>query len=52
LKSIHKVVPPLKKQEEIAVHISVIRQQAQLLKDKTNQALKQASEEIEKILFS
>lgn len=52
LKSIHIVVPPLKKQIEIAEHISSIRQQAQQLKDKTNEALKQASEEIEKILLS
>lgn len=52
LKSIHIVVPPLKKQIEIAEHISSIRQQAQQLKDKTNEALKQASEGIEKILLS
>lgn len=43
-------IPPLSKQKEIAKHISDIRQQAQQLKDKTNELLKKASEEIEKIL--
>jgi len=45
-------VPPLDKQCEIADHITAIRQQAQHLKDKTKEALKKASEEIEKILLS
>lgn len=44
-------IPPIEKQKEIADHITSIRQQAQQLKDKTNEALKQASEEIEKILI-
>lgn len=44
-------IPPLNKQKEIAEHITDIRQQAQELKDKTNEALKKASEEIEKILL-
>lgn len=44
-------VPPLDKQKEIAEHITSIRQQAQQLKDKTKEALKKASEEIEKILI-
>jgi restriction endonuclease S subunit len=44
-------VPPLDKQKEIAEHITDIRQQAQQLKDKTKEALKKASEEIEKILI-
>jgi restriction endonuclease S subunit len=45
-------VPPIDKQKEIAKHITDIRQQAQQLKDKTNEALKKASEEIEKILLN
>ncbi len=44
-------LPPLDKQKEIANHITGIRQQAQVLKDKTKEALKKASEEIEKILL-
>lgn len=43
--------PELEKQKEIADHITAIRQQAQQLKDKTKEALKKASEEIEKILL-
>lgn len=45
-------VPPLDKQKEIAKHITGIRQQAQQLKDKTNELLKKASEEIEEILLN
>ncbi|MCX6236189.1 MAG: restriction endonuclease subunit S [Bacteroidia bacterium] len=45
-------VPPLDKQKEIADHITTIRQQAQQLKDKTKEALAQASQEIEKILLN
>lgn len=45
-------IPPLTKQQEIADHITSIRQQAQQLKDKTSELLKQASEEIEKILLN
>lgn len=52
LESIRIPIPPIEKQKEIAEHISSIRQQAQQLKDKTSEALKQASEEIEKILLS
>jgi type I restriction enzyme S subunit len=44
-------VPPLSKQQEIADHITGIRQQAQQLKDKTSELLKQASGEIENILL-
>lgn len=44
-------VPLLAKQKEIAEHITDIRKQAQQLKDKTKEALKKASEEIEKILL-
>lgn len=44
--------PPLDKQEEIANHISGIREQAQKLKDKTEEALKEASKEIENILLN
>ncbi|NQU54438.1 MAG: restriction endonuclease subunit S [Bacteroidetes bacterium] len=51
LKKIIIPVPPLNKQKEIAKHISGIRQQARNLKDKTKEALKKASEEIEKILL-
>jgi restriction endonuclease S subunit len=45
-------VPPLDKQKEIAKHITGIRQQAQQLKDKTNELLKKASKEIEEILLN
>lgn len=45
-------VPPIEKQKEIAKHISDIRKQAQALKDKTKEALKKASEAIEKILIN
>ncbi len=45
-------VPPLDKQKEIAEHITDIRKQAQQLKDKTNELLKKASEEIEGILLN
>lgn len=51
LKSILIVCPPIDKQTEIAKHITGIRQQAQQLKDKTNELLKKASEKIEKILL-
>ncbi|KAF5048155.1 Type I restriction modification DNA specificity domain protein [anaerobic digester metagenome] len=51
LKSILISVPPLNKQEEIIKHISEIRKQARQLKDKTKEALKKASEEIEEILI-
>lgn len=51
IKALPVVVPPPAKQKEIAEHISAIRKQAQALKDKTNEALKKASEEIEKILL-
>ena len=44
-------IPNFEKQKEIAEHITGIRQQAQQLKDKTNEALKQVSEEIEQILL-
>ena len=50
--SLHIPVPPLDKQKEIAKYITDIRQQAQQLKDKTKEALKNASEEIEKILLN
>ena len=51
LKSIHIVSPPLDKQKEIADYITTIRQKAQQLKDKTTESLKNASEELEKILL-
>ncbi|GAB1415845.1 hypothetical protein MASR2M117_12510 [Paludibacter sp.] len=51
LKSLPIPIPLLDKQKEIADHITGIRQQAQQLKDKTNEALKKASDEIEKILL-
>lgn len=44
-------VPPIDKQKEIAEHIKGIRQQAQKLKDKSNELLKKASEKIEGILI-
>lgn len=52
LESIRIPVPPIDKQNEIAEHITGIRQQAQQLKDKINEDLKKASEEIEKILLN
>jgi type I restriction enzyme S subunit len=51
LKLLPMPVPPLDKQKEIAEHITGIRQQAQQLKDKTNELLKKASEEIEEVLI-
>ena len=45
-------VPPLKKQIEIANHITQIRQQAQELKDKTKKVLKLANQEIENLLLN
>lgn len=51
LKKIFVPIPPIEKQNEIANHISDIRKQAQALKGKTKEALKKASEEIEKILL-
>lgn len=51
LESIRIPIPSLSKQKEIANHISDIRKQAQTLKDKTKDALKKASEEIENILI-
>jgi len=45
-------IPPVDKQKEIANHITNIRQQAQQLKDKTKELLKNASEEIEMILLN
>ena len=45
-------VPPLDKQKEIGEHITGIRQQAQKLKDNTQELLKKAGEEIEEIILS
>ncbi len=44
-------VPPLANQKKIAEYISAIRKEAQQLKDKTKEALKKASGEIENILI-
>ena len=44
-------IPPLSKQQEIATHITAIRQQAQQLKDQTKLALAQANAAIEEILL-
>ena len=44
-------LPPLPKQQEIANHITQIRNQAQLLKEQANIAIKQANQEIEQILI-
>lgn len=52
LESIQIPIPSLKKQQEIAEHISEIREQAKKLKDKTAQALKNASKDIEEILLN
>ncbi|MCD4664903.1 MAG: restriction endonuclease subunit S [Bacteroidales bacterium] len=51
IKYIRVPSPPLEKQKEIANHITAIRQQAQQLKDKTKEALEQASKMIENILI-
>ncbi len=45
-------IPVSSKQKEITNHISDTRKQAQQLKDKTKEAMKKASEEIEKILIN
>jgi restriction endonuclease S subunit len=45
-------LPKIDKQKEIAKHITGIRVQAQNLKDKTAEALKKASDEIENILLN
>jgi restriction endonuclease S subunit len=45
-------LPKIDKQKEIANHISEIRKQAQKLKNQTAEALKSASNEIEKILLN
>jgi len=45
-------LPKIDKQKEIANHISEIRKQAQKLKDQTAEALKNASNEIERILLN
>ena len=52
VKNIAVPFPPIEIQERIADHISGIRRQAKELKYKTSEALKLASEEIEKILLS
>lgn len=52
VKSLRIPLPPLDKQKEISEHITDIRQQAQQLKDKSNELLKKASEEIEEILLN
>jgi len=52
VKKVSIPVPPIEKQKEIAEHITSIRQQAQKLKDKTNEILEKASEEIEEILLN
>ena len=52
LRSILIVVPPIEKQKELANHISIIKQQAQALKNSTKEILKQASKEIEDILLN
>jgi len=51
IKSIKIPIIQKEQQKEIANHISGIREQAQKLKDKTAEALKEASKEIEKILI-
>jgi restriction endonuclease S subunit len=51
LKSLPIPIPSFDKQNEIANHITDIRNKAQQLKDKTKELLKKASEEIEEILL-
>jgi len=45
-------LPSIAKQKEIAEHITDIGKQAQQLKEKTNEAMKKTSEEIENILLT
>lgn len=52
VKKISIPVPSPDKQKVIAEHITSIRKQAEQLKAKTNEALKKASKEIEKILLN
>lgn len=51
IKSLPIIKPDIDKQIEIAKYITEIRRQAQLLKDKTQEALAKASQEIEGILL-
>ena len=51
IKSLLISVPPIDKQKEIADNISSIRQQAQLLKNKTKEAMEVANREIEQLLI-
>jgi restriction endonuclease S subunit len=51
LKDLPIPIPPIEKQKEIANHITKIRNQARQLTDKTNEGMKKASEEIERILL-
>lgn len=51
IKELSIPIPPLSKQQEIAAHITAIRQQAQQLKDQTKLALAQANKQIEEILL-
>ncbi|MBL1171461.1 MAG: hypothetical protein HND45_03385 [Chloroflexi bacterium] len=51
VKNVYIPIPPPQKQKEIAEHVTKIRQQAQRLKDKTQEALAKASREIEEILL-
>ena len=51
LKSIHIVIPPLTKQQEIALHISKIRKKAKYLQIEATQTLQQAKEKIEKMIL-
>ncbi len=52
LKSIKIILPPLSKQEEIANHISKIREQAKKLQKEAVAVLENAKVEIEKIIMS
>jgi restriction endonuclease S subunit len=51
LKSINIVLPPLKKQQEIAAHISKIRQQAKHLQVEATNILETAKQKIEQIIL-
>jgi len=51
LESIRIPVPSIEKQKEIANHITSVEKEAQRLKDKTQEALAKASQEIEGILL-
>ena len=51
ISTILTIIPPIEKQNEIALHILKIRQQAQLLQQEALQTLQQAKEKIERMIL-